>query len=856
MMHGHGGDLKELARKAGRPVDDILDFSANINPLGPPAWLRAVISRHVESLVHYPDPGASLLAEALARRHAVAREELIVGNGSSELLYLLPRALDVERAVIPVPSYIDYANAARVAGLKVKTVPLSESNGFKLDFGLLDSALRDHDVVFLGQPNNPTGFLFDAEAFRGFVKNHPSTVFVVDEAFADFVDHYETLAAKRASNVVVVRSMTKFYAIPGLRLGYAVADADIVKRMKEMQAPWSVNTLARAIGETALGDDEYAQRTRAFVAEQREKLGRALRSIPGLAVYPGRANFLLVRIERPAIAAPQLAELLLQREGIAIRVCSNFDCLDDRFFRVAVRTNEENERLCRAVELALGKHARPTGTRKTAALMFQGTTSSAGKSVLTAALCRILLQDGYRVAPFKAQNMSLNSFVTRDGGEIGRAQAMQAQACKIEPDVRVNPILLKPTSDTGSQVIVRGKPVGNISAAEYPDYATKAFEVAKESYDSLTAEYDVVVLEGAGSPAEVNLKHRDIANMRMARHAKAPVLLIGDIDRGGVYAAFVGTMEVLEEWERALVQGFVVNRFRGDPSFLGPAHDYVLRHTGRPVLGVVPYLSQLFLPQEDSVEFKSGTLEVRQPIGEAVEIAVVDLPHISNFTDFDALRLEPDVRLRVVRSAAELHEPDAVVLPGSKNVIGDLAYLKQSGLAERIVQLARKAKTDIIGICGGFQMLGSEITDPHHLESSAGHATGFGLLPVSTVLALEKTLLRVDARHEPSGLPVSGYEIHHGQTSADNLPCVFRRADGKPCGASTPDYRIWGTYLHGVFDADQFRRWFIDRLRERRGMEALGKVLAIYDLEPTFDRLAQVVRENLRIDQIYRMMGL
>ncbi|MBM3335621.1 cobyric acid synthase, partial [Candidatus Sumerlaeota bacterium] len=384
----------------------------------------------------------------------------------------------------------------------------------------------------------------------------------------------------------------------------------------------------------------------------------------------------------------------------------------------------------------------------------------------------------------------------------------------------------------------------------------EVFEVAKECFDSLAAEYDAIVLEGAGSPAEVNLKHGDIANMRMAQYAKSPVLLVGDIDRGGVYAAFVGTMEMLEQWERALVGGCIVNRFRGDPSLLGPAHDYVLRHTGRPVLGVVPYIRDFNLPQEDSVEFKSGALDGAGPPDNAVEIAVIDLPHISNFTDFDALRMESDVRLRIIRSAEELSDADAVILPGSKNVGGDMAYLRSNGLAERIMQLARAGKAEIVGICGGFQMLGQEIADPHHLESPDGQSTGLGLLPVTTVLAAEKTLLRVNANHEPSGLPVVGYEIHHGQTSTGDVQAIFRRDDGEVCGVGAPDHRVWGTYLHGVFDADQFRRWFVDRLRERRGMTPVGKVMTTYDLEPVFDHLAQVVRENVQMDQILKMMGV
>jgi cobyric acid synthase CobQ len=575
----------------------------------------------------------------------------------------------------------------------------------------------------------------------------------------------------------------------------------------------------------------------------------------GLTIYPGQANFLLIRIDRGNLGGRRLAEKML-RAGIAIRVCSNFDGLDDRFIRVAVRTEEENLRLCECLREALRMEGKSHRKRRTPALMFQGTSSNAGKSVLTAALCRILLQDGYRVAPFKAQNMSLNSFVTSDGGEMGRAQVVQAQACRLEPDVRMNPILLKPNTDTGSQVILLGKPVRNMDVMEYVRYKPTVFEPAKEAYDSLAAEHDVMVLEGAGSPGEVNLKHHDIVNMQMARYARAPVLVVGDIDRGGVFASFVGTMEVLAEWERALVAGFVVNRFRGDPELLKEAFDYTLRHTGRPVIGVVQYFHDLGLPEEDSVSFKEGAFSLPARAEDGVEIAIVDLPHISNFTDFDAFQIEPDVRLRKVRSAEDLDRPDAIIIPGSKNVIGDLEYLRSTGLESRIRQLTQDGDTELVGICGGFQMIGSQIADPHRLESDGRTLKGLGFMEMTTVLALEKTLTRVTARHRESGLPVWGYEIHHGVTRSCALEPLLEHETGESIGVRSMDGRLWGTYIHGIFDSDEFRRWFIDRLRARRGLPVKGEVCARYDLEPAFERLAGAVRNSLDMDLIYRTIGL
>jgi len=855
MQQEHGGNLRHLARQAGIPEDALLDFSANLNPLGPPEWYRALINASLHETQHYPDPEYLALREAAAERYGTGIEEILPGNGSSELIHLLPRLFLSSRAVIMAPAYSEYALACRAAGLMIKKVLLKEETGFKFQPGLLEPVLRTNDLVFIGQPNNPTGSLCDADALRALALRHPSVTFVMDEAFADFVEGMDSLTKRRPVNVLVMLSLTKFFAMPGLRLGCAIGEPAIIRRMKELLPPWSVNTLAQAIGVEALKDKSYAEHTRQYVRDQRETLTTELRAIDGLTVYTGEANFVLVRIDSGKVKAQQLAGELLKK-GIAIRLCENFDGLDSRFFRVAVRTGDENSRLCDAVRTALGGVPQQKTKKKTPAIMFQGTSSNAGKSILTAALCRILLQDGYSVAPFKSQNMSLNSFVTDQGGEMGRAQVVQAQACRIAADVRMNPILLKPNSDTGSQVIVLGKPVGNMNVDAYIHYKTDIFATVKETYDSLAAEHDVIVLEGAGSPAEVNLKRHDIVNMRMARYAKSPVLLVGDIDRGGVFASFIGTMAVLAQWERSLIAGFVINRFRGKSSLLQDAIEYLERYTGRPSCGVVPYIHTLGLPEEDSVSFKNAPGGVLPGIDDKVEIALIDLPHISNFTDFDAFRIEPDVQLRVVRSLQETGSPDAVMIPGSKNVMADLEYLKNSGLAEKIRELAGAGKTEIIGICGGFQMLGKTIADPDGIESKTKSISGLGLLPVTTRLAREKILKLVQARHVSSGLTVKGYEIHHGQTDSGGLADRFIRQDGEVTGVQSAKGLVWGTYLHGVFDADEFRRWFIDGLRKRRGRKPIGSVQAVYDIDAALDRLAGVVRENIPVSAIYRMMGL
>ena len=511
--------------------------------------------------------------------------------------------------------------------------------------------------------------------------------------------------------------------------------------------------------------------------------------------------------------------------------------------------------------------------------MLQGTCSNAGKSLLTAALCRIFAEDGLTPAPFKAQNMALNSFVTEDGRELGRAQALQAAACGRAPDARMNPVLLKPSSDTGSQVIVMGRPVGHMRVSEYLAYKPTAWQAVTAAYDSLAAEAGVMVIEGAGSPAEINLKSHDIVNMAMARYAEAAVLLAGDIDRGGVFAALVGTMELLEQEERDRIAGFVLNKFRGDADLLTPALEYVARRTGKPFLGIIPWLENLDLPEEDSVSFKLRHApeagDTARHSGTYLDIALVDLPHISNFTDVDPLRGEPDVRLRVVRQAHELGTPDAVVLPGSKNTAGDLRYLERSGLAAALRRSARMPDGPVlVGICGGLQMLGDTVYDPLGLESPAEVREplhGLGLMPLRTELAGEKILRRTVAVHEPSGCEVTGYEIHHGRTHAAAsgggderaLPCLFDaqgravgwRAAGGSGASVTEDAwgRIWGTYLHGIFEVDGFRRGFLNDLRVRRGLSPLGHATS-YSIIPSLDRLAREVRRGLDMEAIYALL--
>ena len=827
-------------------------------PWGHRCGCAALISRSIETLVHYPDPDAYDLIQAASKHFGVSQQEILVGNGSTELLFALTQEINLKQVLIPVPAYIDYANAAQIAQKSIRYIPLPEQGDFVLDPDELAETIDPGTLVMVGQPNNPTGTMMSADKLRQIALDHPHSHFLVDEAFSDFVPDYQSLKIDRPDNVSVLYSMTKFYAVPGLRLGLAFANEQLACKVRHRLLCWSVNSLAQAFGVRALADADYFHQSQRNVADLRQQLAAGLCALPGIKVYPSETNFLLVRLEDPSLTAPALREKLL-RDGLAIRVCDNFMGLDQRYFRLAVRTHEDNQCLLDRLERVLAGQKplgyKPDKPKRAKSLMFQGTGSNAGKSILTAALCRILRQDGVSVAPFKAQNMSLNSFVTVDGGEMGRAQVLQAQACRLEPDVRMNPILLKPNSDTGSQVILLGKPYANLDVMGYIEIKRQALAQVHQAYDSLASEYEAIVIEGAGSPGEVNLKQHDIVNMKMARYANAPVILIGDIDRGGVFASFVGHLEVMEEWERRLVVGFLINKFRGDASLLHDATEYVKQFTGKPTLGVIDYVADLGLPDEDSVSFKDNSEFHHQQPNPSVEIAVISLPHISNQTDIDPFRIEPDVSLQVVSRPEQLHQPDVIVLPGSKNVIHDLAWLHQSGLADRIKQLV-SSNTRLVGICGGYQMLGQVIRDPLSIESDTGGHVGLGFLDLETHMAEAKILRRTRARHLPTGCDVIGYEIHHGVThQSDPLPFLVS-ADKTIVGVQNDSGRIWGTYLHGVFDSDLFRRHFLDLLRCDHGLEPLGSVQAVYDLEPALDRLADQVRDSVSVEQLYSLMGL
>ena len=492
-------------------------------------------------------------------------------------------------------------------------------------------------------------------------------------------------------------------------------------------------------------------------------------------------------------------------------------------------------------------------------IMVQGTMSGAGKSLLVAGLCRVFAQDGYRVAPFKSQNMALNSCITATGAEMGRAQVVQAEAAGIEPEAAMNPILLKPTSDVGSQVIVNGRVMGTMGAREYYAYKHRLVPDIMRAYNDLASRFDIIVLEGAGSPAEVNLKDGDIVNMGMAKMASAPVLLVGDIDRGGVFAHLLVTLMLLDDDERQRCKGLVVNKFRGDKSILDPGLDILRERSGLPIAGVIPY-ANVDIDDEDSLSERLSSRRTQV----LVDIAVIRLPRISNFTDFIALDAMEGVGVRDVQRASELGNPDLIIVPGTKSTLADLRWLRECGLEAAVLKRVA-AGTPVYGICGGYQMLGAEVSDPHGAEGG-GSLRGLGLLPIRTVFEPQKRQVRSHgsvaaiggALSGLSGMPVEGYEIHMGTTTLEGgAPvCLLESGESGPSADGCWAGSVYGSYLHGFFDRKECAQALVNALLQAKGLDA-GAVAAV-DMhaykQRQYDELARIVRANMDMELVYRIL--
>lgn len=885
----HGGDFYHWNKTTGINQADILDFSVNVRPDGMPEFLKASILKNINELCAYPDPQADELKELCAKDYGIAPENFVFGNGSNELLYALAPALFEEKffhAYILEPAFSEYRFSLEKAHIMTHTLlhflsPQIQNADFELTSEYIQNEqeqrtkeiqnaiqeLPAKSIVVLANPANPTGFFIDTQKLLAVTEQRQDCFFVIDEAFIEYTNEKSLLQILPAipKNLLVIRSLTKFYALAGIRLGYLACHEKLVQKIQANLPAWNVNSLAQNIAKTLFTEQEQAAedyiKTNQQNAGRRLDLYQKLAQIKGISLYASWANYILFSVDTDC---PHFWQDLLTTHHISIRNCANYHGLENKnCYRVAVRFPHEHTKLCQAIENIL--HTAPVPQKKkTPALMLLGTSSNAGKSILTAGFCRIFTQDGYRVRPFKAQNMSLNSGVTIKGEEMGRAQIVQARACNTEPDSKMNPVLLKPQTDIGSQVIVLGKPAGTSSARDYYKKKNALWEVVTKAYDELAEEADIMVLEGAGSPAEINLKENDIVNLKMAEYAQASTLLAGDIDRGGIYASFLGTWQTLSNQEEKLLTGFLVNRFRGDSSLLAPAHEYLEKATGKKVLGVIPYIKDIALPEEDM----AGALWNMQKSTEQIDytdknrkldIAVIMLNKISNHTDFEPLALEKHCRVRPVYTVNDMGTPDLIILPGTKSVVADLEALKENGLFDKILSMV--GKSFVLGICGGLQMLGCEISDPLHIESYKEKIAGFNLLPLTSTFQKEKQLTLVGNIQSPLNCPVHGYEIHHAQSreipntglSENPITDYFRDENDNIYGYISKN--VWTTYIHGLLDDDTFRLRFINHVRTLKGLNLVPSCTP-YTLEASLNKLADIIRQNVDMKTIYESMGI
>ncbi|MFZ2654550.1 MAG: cobyric acid synthase [Victivallales bacterium] len=942
----HGGNIKPILKKLGLRSSPkiIADFSVNINPAGAPLQAsRSLMSADQKTISDYPDIYADNAASALAKAHGLPASSIIVGNGSTELFSLVIQALKPAKIAWISPCYSGYSEICSAHGIESEACGFSKpADNFKISIGHLSNS--NADMFFLCTPNNPTGAVIDKKEILAFASKNPSKSLVVDESFIDFLPsgRKSLFTEKLPDNVIAVKSLTKFFSLAGIRIGMLYASPATLAKLAKARLPWSVNGFAQKIIPLLYSDKKYVDDSRKMICELRRDLSANLARMPGLKVFPSHANFLLCEIRRPKMDAEKLqAELL--KHGILIRSCSKWPGLGPNFFRLAILDRDSNSFLISELTSILEPTTddrRPTtgnqqpttdNRRPTTALspiMVVGTGSGSGKSLLVSALCRYFVRKGLHVAPFKAQNMSLNSFVTKEGGEMGRAQVVQAKAAKIEPHTDMNPVLLKPTGDAGSQLIVNGKATCNVTAKSYYEEKCELRKDAFKAFDRLAAKYDLIILEGAGSPAEINLQDKDFVNMAMAEHAKAKTILVADIDKGGVFASIYGTIMLIPPAQRQLIAGVVINKFRGDVSLLKSGIDEIEKLTGVPVLGVLPYIKNLRIEEEDSMgledrrqmtadgrrttEGRGQRADGKKPTTDdrrltTIYIAVVRLPRISNYTDFLTFETLDKIHVRYVERPDELGSPDMIFIPGSKNTCSDMQFLRESGFENKIKE-ARKSGIPVFGICGGYQMLGEKISDPHRVEGGAPSMKGLGLLPVETVIEKMKELAQVSGQVKTalpfanSGTPFTGYEIHMGKTiptqrntkrqtkdtatecrgynkstsvaaalccrdlipknvtshdsqSAKSAVLKINRKLGRDFsgadGTVSADGLVFGTYIHGIFDMQEMRDSLIRWLCSRKGIDASKIILGgSYDPEPVFEKLADMLEKHLNLELI------
>ncbi len=800
----HGDSAYGLERHLGLETGDLLDLATSMNPVAPD--FSPLLLGHLDSLKRYPD--ATKSREALAEALEVESERLILCNGGAEAIELVSKL--VTRGFVKSP-----------------------------DFSLYRTHISSYDPTgpwWASNPNNPIGTLLD----KG---ERPD---VVDEAFYQIATGSWTRRDFEHGSFVL-GSLTKLFGLPGLRIGYLVCpDAQSAGLLNAKQPKWEVNSLAAASLGEMLGSLDLKE-VSGSVAKLREKLVSILRA-SGFKPSPSAANYVYV---------PEAGELLerLLRHKVLVRDTGSFGLSGG--VRIAVPNEDGLGRIQEALSSQNQRKARVP--RSKGSLMIVGTGSDSGKSTLVTALCRILSDREISVAPFKSQNMSLNSAVTPSGHEIGRAQERQARASRISPEVSMNPILLKPTSDMTSQVVVLGEPAYECSAKEYQVKKRELLDIVLKSYAFLSQRFDVILLEGAGSPAEINLLENDIVNLGLANRVGAKALLVGDIDRGGAFASLFGTVAILPDTLSRLIGGFVINKIRGDSSLLDSGISRIEALTSRKVFGVIPYFEDMHVDAEDSLAL-SNYGAFQDTDGDGLDIAVIAFPRLSNFTDFDPLVEERHCNVRLVNNPGQLGDPDLIVLPGSKSTAADLTWLKRRGF-DRAINRSRSSGTVILGICGGYQIMGGEISDD--FESRCGTIEGLGLLEVMTRFERTKvTLPRRGVSRYFGGVQVSGYQIHQGRVATQGSDALFclnppvRDFPGVDLfdGAVDKDGVTFGTTLHGIFEGDEFRLAFLSHVASLRGKQ-FESTLEFHEFrDRQIDDLARIVSKNLDVDRLLTSM--
>jgi adenosylcobyric acid synthase len=841
-MLEHGGRIKQAALHYGIAEKHWLDLSTGVNPHG---WLAPVVPQTEWQALPEDDDE---LASAAAAYYGC--DDLLAVAGSQAAIQTLPRLFAPCGVAFLSPSYAEHAHAWQQAGHQVLLCNPAQ---------ILqpEAAIK---IVVIVNPNNPTGQFFSRAELLALHEKLAARggTLIVDEAFMDATPDGSLLGDSPRAGLIVLRSIGKFFGLAGARVGFVFAQQNILDALRELLGPWPIAASSRYVVTRALRDEKWQATTRKKLQLASVRLCDLLEQ-HGLTVTGSTALFAWLQHDDAKKIHTQLAQ-----QGVLTRLFNQPSSLRSGL----PRDERQWGKLAAALSL-LGEHraincaatiAFVSSEKIAATVMVQGTTSDAGKSTLVAALCRWLVRQGVAVAPFKPQNMALNSAVTSDGGEIGRAQAVQAMAANIAPHTDMNPVLLKPNSDTGAQVIIHGRAIGNMEALDYHAYKSTAFAAVMQSHGRLVNQYQAVVVEGAGSPAEINLRAGDIANMGFAEAVDCPVILIADIDRGGVFAHLVGTLDLLSESEQARLVGFVINRFRGDLALLQDGLDWLEARTGKPVLGVLPYLHGLHLEAEDAIPTAVGAQlvarfsECNRAINCAptLRIVVPVLPHISNHTDFDPLRLHPQVELIFAPITAPLPPADLIILPGSKSVRSDLNSLRRAGWEAQFQQHLRYGGK-LIGICGGMQMLGEKIDDPLGIEGESGASKGLGLLPFSTTLAAEKQLRNVSGNLLLAGkVAVAGYEIHAGITTGSALAKPLLQLGGKDDGAISDDGNILATYLHGLFESSaataEILRW--------AGLEEAQDFDYAARREADLERLADAVEQHLDTKKLAGLFGI